>query len=278
MAVNTTVQISIDNPLSGSDVTANKKIDIGGWAVDTMGTGTGVDKIQVYLDGPMDGGGVLLGNATYGGDRTDVAVALGNQAASKSGFDYVWTPQMLDQGPHVLFVYAHSLVNGWTYSTVNITAPQAINTGSNASVRRGASGGPFDPGPSNTPNGYSNSGASSSNAPFNNSYGQGSYNQGYNNQGNYNQGNYGQGNYGQGNYGQGNYGQGYYGPNNGGYPNGGCNGGAYGCSYGPYGTSFQGQTLCPVYSDSQYTQPMGQMGSPCGGNNRWQIGAPFVGF
>src|ERR1041384_4199094 len=75
-ALVSTVQVSLDSPSDGSDIASGRKVIVGGWAVDTAGPGTGVDQVKVYLDGPMDNGGTLIGTAKYGGTRIDVATSL----------------------------------------------------------------------------------------------------------------------------------------------------------------------------------------------------------
>src|SRR5205814_1529446 len=83
----TTTMISIDSPADGATVTNGTQVDVGGWAADSAGPGTGVDMVRVYLDGRMDAGGTLAGNANYGGSRPDVATALGSSNYTNSGFD-----------------------------------------------------------------------------------------------------------------------------------------------------------------------------------------------
>jgi len=117
-----TAQITVDVPASGSSVANGSRVLIGGWAVDSTGPGTGVDMVQAYLDGEKDKGGTLLGTATSGGNRPDVAQALGNPAFDKSGFDFFWTPTNVTNGNHTLYVYAHSVTpNSWSYKTVTVS-------------------------------------------------------------------------------------------------------------------------------------------------------------
>ncbi len=118
-------QISIDTPTDGQTIRNGNQINVGGWAVDLTGPSTGVDEVRIYLDGQMDSGGTLLGSAKYGGSRPDVAQALGNPAFTGSGFDFLWTPSRLSGGTHTLYVYAHSINDGWTSKTVaiNVDAP-----------------------------------------------------------------------------------------------------------------------------------------------------------
>src|SRR5215216_5206655 len=79
-----TWQIYIDAPLGGTPIFNGQQTLIGGWAADLAGPGTGVDEVRVYLDSAT---GRLLGNATYGKPRPDVAQALGNQAFLNTGYD-----------------------------------------------------------------------------------------------------------------------------------------------------------------------------------------------
>jgi len=120
-----TTRLSIDSPTEGATVTNGVQVDVGGWAADTAGPGTGVDEVRVYLDGRMDANGRLLGTANYGGSRPDVATALGTAAYANTGFDYLWTPSGLSAGAHTLYVYEHSIANGWAYKPVNVTAQVA---------------------------------------------------------------------------------------------------------------------------------------------------------
>jgi hypothetical protein len=127
-----TIQIMIDGPAAGSLIRNGTRIIVGGWAVDPAGPGVGIDMVRVYLDGQMEAGGTLLGAATTGGQRPDVAAALGNPAFRDSGFDFFWTPTNLAGGNHTLYVYAHSVTsNSWAYKsvTVNIEGAPSGQTG-----------------------------------------------------------------------------------------------------------------------------------------------------
>jgi hypothetical protein len=115
-------QMSIDSPREGTTVGNGSLVDIGGWAADPAGPGTGVDAVRVYLDGQMDAGGRLLGEATYGSPRPDVAQALGSVALTNTGFNYLWTPLDLSTGSHTLYVYARSTSGAWFSRSVAITA------------------------------------------------------------------------------------------------------------------------------------------------------------
>lgn len=120
----TTTRIEIDTPAEGASVTNGVQILIGGWAADPTGPGTGVDLVRIYLDGPMDAGGRLLGSATTGVSRPDVAAATGNPALATSGFNYLWTPSGLSGGTHTIYVYAHAIATDtWAQKTVTVTVP-----------------------------------------------------------------------------------------------------------------------------------------------------------
>src|SRR5689334_6313006 len=79
-----TVLVQIDNPSPGEqNMTPGW---IAGWAVDSTATdGTGINQVLIYMDGDQSTGS-FLGNAVYGGDRADVAAALGNAAFRYCGF------------------------------------------------------------------------------------------------------------------------------------------------------------------------------------------------
>ncbi len=119
----TTVVTSVDAPSPGATLENGVQIFIGGWAVDRSATsGTGIDEVRVYLDGPMNAGGTLLGNATLGFSRPDVAQALGNPAYANAGFNFDWTPTQLSGGSHTIYVHAHaSASNTWSSQTVAVT-------------------------------------------------------------------------------------------------------------------------------------------------------------
>lgn len=140
----TATTITVDVPTQGQGVTTGQQIDIGGWAIDRIGPGTGVDGVQVFLDGPM-GQGTRLGAADYRRARPDVATALGNSELLNSGFDLLWTVAELSPGRHTLYVYAQSLSAGWVYKTVDVTVVSAPTpTPSRAPTSPGGSGGPYE--------------------------------------------------------------------------------------------------------------------------------------
>jgi hypothetical protein len=98
-----TTIISIDTP--PQDAVGNLRLYMTGWAADPGSpSGTGVDQVEVYLDGPREAGGIFLARAEYGITRSDVARALGADRFARSG----WRVEAdLPPGQRSIYVYAH---------------------------------------------------------------------------------------------------------------------------------------------------------------------------
>jgi hypothetical protein len=95
--------VVVDAPRGG---TTGTTLEVRGWAADPSARGgTGVDRVEVYVDGERNAGGTLLGQATYGLQRPDVAANLGSQQFLLSGFALQAT---VSPGPHTIYVYARS--------------------------------------------------------------------------------------------------------------------------------------------------------------------------
>ncbi len=104
LADTSTTLVVVDTPRGG---TAATQVEVRGWAADPAargGGGTGVDRVEVYLDGERDAGGTRLGQVTYGLQRPDVAAHLGSQQFLLSGYALRAT---VSPGPHTIYVYAH---------------------------------------------------------------------------------------------------------------------------------------------------------------------------
>jgi hypothetical protein len=106
-----TISVVLEEPPQGSSVAGPVRIQ--GWAADPRATiGSGVDAVEVYLDGEVTTRGVPLGELTYGELRQDVGAALGgdNEAArgrfSRTGFTFNWNPTTVPVGTHYLTFYA----------------------------------------------------------------------------------------------------------------------------------------------------------------------------
>ena len=97
------IVVAIDEPTNRSGTTAGQVV-IRGWAANPASErGTGVARVDVYLDGGPDQGGFYLGQADYGRERPDVAQALGGQRFLMSGWDMQTD---LPRGPHTLVAVA----------------------------------------------------------------------------------------------------------------------------------------------------------------------------
>jgi hypothetical protein len=106
-----TIRLNVDQPAQGSAVEAPVRLQ--GWAADPAATvGTGVERVDIYLDGQITTRGVPLGEVTYGESRPDVAAALGGQNEderarfARSGFASFWSPAGIPAGTHSLTFYA----------------------------------------------------------------------------------------------------------------------------------------------------------------------------
>jgi hypothetical protein len=102
-----TTFLVVDSPTDG--VISGTQVVLGGWALSTESqAGTGIDRVQVYIDGPAETG-VPLGQATYGLLRQDVAVARGDSRFAPSG----WSLHAdLAPGLRRLFIYGHLAERG----------------------------------------------------------------------------------------------------------------------------------------------------------------------
>jgi hypothetical protein len=123
----TSLQLVVDSrqPLGQlSDSLRGPFYRISGWAADVQATsGTGVQQLVVFLDGPSDRGR-LLGWARYGLPRPDVATALNNPGASASGFELVWPVadmplQIEPVRQSTLYIYADT-EQGWVLARVPV--------------------------------------------------------------------------------------------------------------------------------------------------------------
>jgi hypothetical protein len=98
----------VENPNPG-DMLPLGKLDMQGVAFDPEATtGTGVDRVSVYLDN-RDEGGLFLGNATLGAPNTMPSQA---DQFTTAGWTLT-TPALTGVGDgHMLFIYARSDVTG----------------------------------------------------------------------------------------------------------------------------------------------------------------------
>jgi hypothetical protein len=103
-------RLTIDKP--AGDARVSGTMEVTGWAADRRAeNGTGVDRVQLYLDGGP-GVGTYLGDAEYGTARPDVATALRGSQFANSGWSFAWNPGEVTAGRHMLHVVAHSSLSG----------------------------------------------------------------------------------------------------------------------------------------------------------------------
>jgi len=118
------MKVWIDYPTSGQTISGT--YNIYGWALDLNSTsGTGIDKVSLYLDGAM-GSGSLLGDATFYA-RPGLAEVYKNEQLVNSGFKFSWDTTAVSKGTHILYAYAHSPTYGWVYTTRKVNVEGITN-------------------------------------------------------------------------------------------------------------------------------------------------------
>ncbi|MCJ7472430.1 MAG: hypothetical protein MUP02_06465, partial [Actinobacteria bacterium] len=112
-----TIELHIDGPGHEAIIEESEKssLRISGWSADlTASTGTGIDRIEIYLNGPKDFGKVLE-EAEYGTERQDVADALGNANYTNSGYSLTFDAGSLEPGTeNSIYVYSYSLSGAYS--------------------------------------------------------------------------------------------------------------------------------------------------------------------
>ncbi|MCB0057865.1 MAG: hypothetical protein KDE45_12605, partial [Caldilineaceae bacterium] len=108
----------IEQPTAGAFVSSAATLR--GFAIDlASSSGTGIDMVHIYLDGPY-GTGAIIGAATYGLDRPDIAAQYGSRFGP-SGWELLWNTAGLSLGPHQLYVYAHRTTdNAWSVMELHL--------------------------------------------------------------------------------------------------------------------------------------------------------------
>ncbi|MDD3520864.1 MAG: DUF5050 domain-containing protein [Actinomycetota bacterium] len=84
-----------------------------------------IEKIEIYLDGTRDGGGIFLGEAEYGLKSPETESIYGENF-SKSGFELSWDSAgyVFEPGTiHNFYVYTYITDSGWEYVKETITVP-----------------------------------------------------------------------------------------------------------------------------------------------------------
>jgi N-acetylmuramoyl-L-alanine amidase len=126
----TRVLVNIDEPKNSQTIGGN--FELKGWAIEKSGVNSPeITAVHVY-DGPAAGAGNLIGIATYGIARPDVAQSFGKDNFTNCGFTLGVDSSRLAKGTHVLYVYAHNEQLGWAYTTVKVNV---LNDGSNVGTQ-----------------------------------------------------------------------------------------------------------------------------------------------
>jgi hypothetical protein len=93
----------------------SRKLDsftIRGFALDPAATtGTGIDRVQVYMDEPRFQGGTFVGEAQFGGSTPSAAAQFGPHF-SEAGYRIDIRPSDFTAGNHHVYIYARSSVSG----------------------------------------------------------------------------------------------------------------------------------------------------------------------
>ena len=105
--VSANLKFMVDTPANGITIAADE--NIGGWSVNTaVPDNPGISGIEFYADGPK-GFGKLLGSATLGVSRPDVAEAMGNGGYINCGFNYLLPINIFEPGTdHTIYAYSNS--------------------------------------------------------------------------------------------------------------------------------------------------------------------------
>ncbi len=118
-----TIRMSIDSLGENELIKADQKnaVRVSGWAADLgISDSPGINKIEIYLDGPRNFG-KKLGDAQLGLARTDVGNAYGNANYNSSGYNFSFDATGLEQGStHKVYIYAYSNAGDFQYLTRDI--------------------------------------------------------------------------------------------------------------------------------------------------------------
>ncbi|MCL4458475.1 MAG: S8 family serine peptidase [Chloroflexi bacterium] len=111
--------VQVDTPAPGSSVWRAASINISGWAIDQGSpSGTGINAIRLYLDGTACSG-TLLGTASYGLPRPDVAAIYGPKFQN-SGWSFTWDATTTTLGQHTLLICTDSSRLGLVSKTMDV--------------------------------------------------------------------------------------------------------------------------------------------------------------
>jgi hypothetical protein len=110
--------MSIDVPAANAEVSASG-FWVAGWAIDRgASSSSGIDAVHVYAWPVAGGGPTLLGGATYGASRPDIAAVFGPQFLS-SGYNLNVPWGTIAPGVYDIATYARSTLTG-TFGIVRL--------------------------------------------------------------------------------------------------------------------------------------------------------------
>ncbi len=116
------IRLSIDDPPYDTTIKEADKdnIRISGWAFDPdYSDSTGIDRIEIYLNGPRDFG-KSIGPVEYGIERPDVANAFQNANYTNSGYSLYFDGSELEEGSeNTLYIYYYSISGTYSLSMLD---------------------------------------------------------------------------------------------------------------------------------------------------------------
>ena len=117
------IELHIDGPSHNAVIEEEdkKNLRISGWSADlSVQESTGIEKIEIYLNGPRDFG-ISLGEVDYGREREDVANAYGNANYTNSGYSLTFDASRLESGTeNTIYVYSYSTNGTYTLAIRDI--------------------------------------------------------------------------------------------------------------------------------------------------------------
>ena len=120
---NENIKLYIDNPDHNAIIAGDTRssVRVSGWSADfSSGDNPGINKIEIYLNGPRDFG-KFLGEASYGAERQDVADTIGNANYINSGYKLTFDASGLEDGSgNTLYVYSYPASGGYFLATRDI--------------------------------------------------------------------------------------------------------------------------------------------------------------
>jgi Bacterial Ig domain len=109
--------IAIEIPGSGQTFTQRTGVQMVGYALDPNAgpnqgvAGSGIDRVDVYMDGERDSGGTFVGDAELGFSDQTAARKYGSQFQS-AGWQLTFNPTNFTKGVHQIFAYGRSAASG----------------------------------------------------------------------------------------------------------------------------------------------------------------------